>query len=252
MFKSALYSIFSCRISPSAQLHGVPDIRQTDIGAHGKVGKRCCIFSSEIGPTCQIGAHSKIKQVMLAEAVSVGSRVRLAKASVGRYSYIANGAALANIQIGSFCSIGPGAKNHLGNHPAHTFVSTSPVFYSPNAPVPSFVKTEKFPAYGGRVTIGHDVWIGAEVMIMDGVTIGNGAVVAARAVVTRDVPPYAIVGGVPARLIRYRFDEETVEKLESLQWWERSLDWLKANADEFQDITRFLQNSWRADSLADS
>ena len=75
--------------------------------------------------------------------------------------------------------------------------------------------------------IGNDVWIGYEAVIMAGVHIGNGAIIAARAVVTKDVPPYTIVGGVPARLIRKRFDEETIQKLKTLKWWEWPFEKIK-------------------------
>ena len=76
----------------------------------------------------------------------------------------------------------------------------------------------------GDIVIGNDVWIGYEAVIMTGVHIGNGAIIAARAVVTKDVPPYTIVGGVPARPIRKRFDEEVIRKLETLQWWDWSVE----------------------------
>jgi acetyltransferase-like isoleucine patch superfamily enzyme len=161
--------------------------------------------------------------------------------SVGRYSYVSNNAGLEDVEIGSFCSIGPRVLNHLGNHPSRTFVSTSPVFYTPHAPVPSFATEETFPGYGEKVKIGHDVWIGAEVLLMDGVTVGNGAIVAARSVVTHDIPPYAIVGGIPARLIRYRFDEKTIQRLEAFKWWDKDIEWIKSNVDGFQDIARFAE-----------
>ena len=76
----------------------------------------------------------------------------------------------------------------------------------------------------GDIVIGNDVWIGYEAVIMAGVHIGNGAIIAARAVVTKDVPPYTIVGGVPARPIRKRFDEEVIRKLETLKWWDWSAE----------------------------
>ena len=76
----------------------------------------------------------------------------------------------------------------------------------------------------GDIVIGNDVWIGYEAVIMAGVHIGNGAIIAARAVVTKDVPPYTIVGGVPARPIRKRFDEEVIQKLETLKWWDWSAE----------------------------
>ena len=102
--------------------------------------------------------------------------------------------------------------------------------WAPFPPIPSPFFTSEWGLDGknvadawdnkGDITLGNDVWIGYEAVILAGVTIGDGAIIGARAVVTRDVPPYAIVGGVPARLIRRRFDEATIESLLALQWWD--------------------------------
>jgi acetyltransferase-like isoleucine patch superfamily enzyme len=196
---------------------------------------------SELGARCHIGKYSKINDSQLSTCVTVGSRTKLRRVSVGRYSYIANQTHLNNVEIGSFCSISQRVMNHLGNHPTRTFVSTHPAFYALNSPTPTFADKETFSDYGEKVTIGHDVWIGSEVLLMDGIKIGNGAIVAARSVVTHDVPPYAIIGGIPARLIRYRFDEKTIQRLEDFQWWNKGLDWMKSNVDSFQDISIFAR-----------
>jgi len=241
MIKKALYTCFSCAISSAVQINGLPNIRKSRVGSQCKIEKRSRILNSEIGSHCHISRHAKLKKTHLCEAIRIGPHTKLESVSVGRYSYISGHAELNNVEIGSFCSIGSSLMNHLGNHPSRTFVSTSPVFYMPNAPVPSFSEKETFPSYGGKVKIGNDVWIGQEVLLMDGVTIGNGAIVAARSVVSRDVPPYAIVGGVPARLIRYRFDEETIQQLESFQWWDKEIEWIKSNVDAFQEINRFMK-----------
>lgn len=127
--------------------------------------------------------------------------------------------------IGKFCSIACGAK-FLFNCANHTMKSLStytfPLFYEDWDLEKSYVAT----AWDnkGDIVIGNDVWIGYEAVIMAGVHIGNGAIIAARAVVTKDVPPYTIVGGVPARPIRKRFDEEVIQKLETLQWWNWSAE----------------------------
>ena len=127
--------------------------------------------------------------------------------------------------IGKFCSIACGAK-FLFNCANHTLKSLStytfPLFYKDWDLEISDVAT----AWDnkGDIVIGNDVWIGYEAVIMAGVHIGNGAIIAARAVVTKDVPPYTIVGGVPARPIRKRFDEEVIQELETLQWWNWSAE----------------------------
>ena len=123
--------------------------------------------------------------------------------------------------IGKFCSIACGAK-FLFNSANHALGSLStypfPIFYD------EWGLDGKNVADAwdnkGDITLGNYVWIGYEAVILAGVTIGDGAIIGARAVVTRDVPPYAIVGGVPARLIRRRFDEATIESLLALQWWD--------------------------------
>ena len=98
--------------------------------------------------------------------------------------------------------------------------STSPVFQTGKISVKTKCGTLPHPSYP-RTTIGHDVWIGANVSIKAGVTVGNGAVIGMGSVVTKDVPPYAIVAGVPAKVIRYRFDDDTIARLQAARWWER-------------------------------
>lgn len=129
--------------------------------------------------------------------------------------------------IGNFCALASGVKFIMngGNH------ETTPVSTYPFAIFGNGWKTamqgqsvaEKYPSKGDTV-VGHDVWIGHEATIMPGVHIGNGAVVATKAVVTRNVPAYAIVAGNPARLVRFRFDEDTIARLEKLAWWHWSAE----------------------------
>jgi acetyltransferase-like isoleucine patch superfamily enzyme len=88
----------------------------------------------------------------------------------------------------------------------------------------------------GTVTIGNDVWLGANVIVLDNITIADGAIVAANSVVTKDVPPYAIVGGTPAKLIKYRFDEADIAFLLEYQWWDKDINWLRENLSLFHDI----------------
>ena len=136
--------------------------------------------------------------------------------------------------IGKFCSIACGAKflfncaNHaLGSFSTYTF----PLFYEEWGLDKSHV-TDAWDNKGD-IIIGNDVWIGYEAVIMAGVRIGDGAIIAARAVVTKDVPPYTIVGGTPAREIRKRFDEATTKRLLELKWWDWPADKIKQRINTF-------------------
>ena len=122
--------------------------------------------------------------------------------------------------IGKYCSIGSGAVFMMAGNQGHRmdWVSTFPFYYQANIFKESINAYEK----AGDTHIGNDVWIGSEAMIMAGVSIGSGAVVAARAVVVKDVPPYAVVGGNPAKVIKYRFSEESRHELLKLKWWDWS------------------------------
>jgi acetyltransferase-like isoleucine patch superfamily enzyme len=142
--------------------------------------------------------------------------------------------------VGHYCSIGPGAIVGLAQHPTQDFVSTHPKFYLEYPGVhPSFVSRDCFEGHV-RTTVGNDVWIGAHAMIKGGVSIGDGAVIGAGAVVTRDAEPYGIYAGVPARLIRFRFDEETVRILLQFRWWDRGDEWIAAHAEDFHDADAFV------------
>ena len=136
--------------------------------------------------------------------------------------------------IGKFCSIACGAR-FLMNSANHALGSLStyvfPIFYEEWGH--GMEVTEAWD-HRGDIVIGNDVWIGYEAVILSGVTIGDGAIVAARSVVTRDVPPYTIVGGVPARPIRRRFDQETIDALLELRWWDWPLEKLSKSLRAIQ------------------
>lgn len=167
--------------------------------------------------------------------------------SIGKYSYIGENCSI-NANIGSFCSISNNVRIVDGNHPLN-FVSTSPAFYSVSgqtvkyfADKEMFSETIAVDSYGVACKIGNDVWIGENVLIKGGVKIGDGACIAMGAVVVKDVPPYAIVGGVPAKIIKMRFEEKTVEKLLKLQWWNKDEKWIRSNWKSFLNINDFLAN----------
>ncbi|SHI96436.1 chloramphenicol O-acetyltransferase type B [Aureimonas altamirensis DSM 21988] len=129
--------------------------------------------------------------------------------------------------IGSFCSIGSGTSVIMDGNQGHRndWISTFPFFWMPD--VSSFEGAKNGFQPAGDTILGNDVWIGTDAIIMPGLTIGHGAVIETRALVNRDVEPYAVVGGNPAKLIRRRFAEDEVEKILELQWWDWSDDVLK-------------------------
>jgi len=181
------------------------------------------------------------KNCKLDESVTIKRFSKFKNVSVGRYTYFANNCNVINCIIGGFCSIGPFVQIGLGKHPINRF-STSPLFYSnKNVFNINLVDAPTYEEFE-QIEIGNDVWIGANAIILDGVKIGNGAIIAAGAVVTKDVPDYCIVGGVPARTIKYRFDSDVIEKLQELQWWDFPLNDLRKYKDAYQDIDLFLES----------
>jgi acetyltransferase-like isoleucine patch superfamily enzyme len=153
---------------------------------------------------------------------------------IGEFSYIGDNCSMMNVTIGKFCSIASDVKIGLGKHPTNTFISTFPAFYAKNNSgcKLSFVKEQLYEEFQ-HIEIGNDVWIGTRVLILDGVKIGNGAIIGANAVVTKDIPAYAVVGGVPAKIIKYRFPQEQILKLENFKWWDKPIKWIIANANSF-------------------
>ena len=183
---------------------------------------------------CIVGENCSFDQ-----GVSIASNNILNNTQVGRFTSIGYDGVYNNCQIGNFCSLGPRILAGLGRHPVN-FVSTSPAFYSPqhtNVRI-SFVQKQFFEELLS-ITIGSDVWIGAHTILLDGIRIGHGAIIGAGAVVTKDVEPYTIVGGVPAKLIRKRFSEDIIELLLSTCWWDKSEHWLREYSEHFQDVERF-------------
>jgi len=182
----------------------------------------------------------------------IDKKVNLANSFVGLGTYIAPRSVLPSTIIGRFCSIAPNVEIITGGHPA-SFVSTHPAFFSTNKQAGfSFVHHTLFEEnrYVDKekkisVKIGNDVWIGYGAKILEGILIGDGAIIAAGALITKDVPPYAIYGGVPAKLIKFRFPKDQIDSLLNIKWWEFSIEQLDLYKSLFSDISLFIESFGR-------
>jgi acetyltransferase-like isoleucine patch superfamily enzyme len=159
---------------------------------------------------------------------------KFTNSKIGAFSYVGIFSTVNNTEIGKFCSISSNFKSGLGTHPK-TFISTSPFFYAKKFALKKslVLKGSIFQEYK-PIKIGNDVWIGADVLVHDGVNIGDGAIIASKSVVIKDVPEYSVVGGVPAKLIKYRFSIDVINSLKKLKWWDWEFDKLKEHKELFQ------------------
>lgn len=159
--------------------------------------------------------------------------------SMAKYSFCGYDCDIFNCEIGSFCSIANNVIIGGAMHPIK-WVSTSPVFYEGKDSVKKkFSEFKRDP--DKRTIIGNDVWIGNNALIKQGVKIGNGAVIGMGSIVTKDVEPYAIVGGNPAHQIRLRFDPQTINELEELKWWKLDETILSSAAQKIKDPIDFIK-----------
>lgn len=185
----------------------------------------------------RIHSTAQLKGVKLGRYVDIGERVILRDVTVGDFTYFERNGEGIYADIGRFCSIASHVRINALEHPMER-LTTHKVSYRPNEYFRYLGVDGVFRArrQQSRVTIGHDVWIGHGAVIMPGVTIGHGAVIGANAVVTRDVPPYTIVGGVPARVIRKRFADDIVVRLLALNWWDWPHERLYEAIPDIQDM----------------
>ncbi len=202
----------------------------------------------------------KTKKVFLSTRASINCKtyfegynkiwegVSISNSYLGMGTYIGKNSLLDNVKIGSFCSIASNVKIVAATHPINQFVSTHPSFYSILKQAGfSFVNTQLFNEYrtidGWYAIIGNDVWIGSDVTLLGGIRIGDGAVILSSSVVTKDIEPYSIVGGVPAKHLKYRFEPNIIKKLLEIKWWNWGFEKIKSRAKYFIDIDFFLSQN---------
>jgi len=182
---------------------------------------------------------TSVRRSVVDKSSSIDIGCNVIDCEIGKYSYIAMFSWVINAEIGAFCSIGDNVYIGGAEHPIN-WASTSPAFEGVKNSYPK----ERFasltlPPYK-RTIIGNDVWIGHGAVIKQGVRIGDGAIVGSNAVVTKDVPPYAIVGGVPAKILRYRFSQDIIQQMLKSKWWLLPVSVLKKVGPYAEDPEKFL------------
>lgn len=210
------------------------------LDTHSSYGKnsifeqKVLVAKSKIGSNVIINMNTAVKYSELHDFVCLHQNCKISYTTIGSYTYVAKSTEISKTNIGKFCSIGSEVIIGLGKHPIN-FISTSPVFYSASKKQLGFSFTDEqlYDEYQ-NCKIGNDVWIGTRVLILDGVTVGDGVIIAANSVVTRDVEPYSIIGGSPAKLIRKRFDEQTIKILQESEWWNWNVTSIRERIASFQ------------------
>lgn len=181
---------------------------------------------------------SAIRNSVIPRTSKIESGSTVINTVLGDYSFCGYDCAIENTKIGKFCSIADNVRIGGARHP-YEWASTSPVFYKGRDSI-----REKFSEFQRdaepQTFIGNDVWIGANVLIKSGVIIGNGAVVGMGSVVTKDVEPFEIVAGNPARHIKYRFNQQVRTVFNEIEWWECEVNELKEAAKFINDIEKFI------------
>ncbi|WP_419869060.1 CatB-related O-acetyltransferase [Chryseobacterium sp. CT-SW4] len=200
-----------------------PNVKHSSIQYYNLIHPTSEILHSTIYGDVKIGEHCYIPEARLTGNVEIGRYTSIN----GPNTYIA--AYTNKIKIGSFCSFATGTifQEILHDYEKITTYFIRQRIFNEELRIDSYSK--------GDIIVGNDVWIGAHNIILSGVSIGDGAVIAANSVVTKDVPPYAIVGGSPAKIIRYRFSEEIIEKLLEIKWWNWDIEKIKKNKHLFLD-----------------
>lgn len=189
-------------------------------------------FINLFNPAVSLFAKIDNKSAISRKARVYGN-VQVTSSSMGDYSYIGRNSRLIHADVGKFCSISGETKIGMGTHTLDK-ISTSPIFTeAKNGTKHSWVKVSAINPFK-RVKVGNDVWIGVRTMVMGGVTIGDGAVIGAGSIVTKDIPPYAVVAGVPAKVIRYRFPQEQIDALLDSPWWNLPEEQLREKIELFQ------------------
>jgi acetyltransferase-like isoleucine patch superfamily enzyme len=183
---------------------------------------------------------SAIRNCIIDKTSKVEAGSHVINSSFGKHSFCGYDCEIYNTDVGSFCSIANGVTIGGSQH-AMQWVSTSPVFRKGRDSVKKKYSEFEYHNDGKRTIIGHDVWIGERALIKQGITIGSGAIIGMGSVVTKDVEPFTIVGGCPAKFIRKRFDDITIKELLEIEWWNFEEDVLKEYTKYITNPSEFIK-----------
>lgn len=183
---------------------------------------------------------SSIRNSFIHRKSKVESGTLFLNSFMDKYSFCGYDCIIINTKIGKFCSIANCVKVGQAEHP-YNWVSTSPVFYKGRDSISTKFSTFERPV-DKETIIGNDVWIGENCIIKQGVKVGHGSIIGMGSIVTKDVEPYSIVGGNPAKIIRMRFEQEKIDELLISEWWNLSDSSINEKAVNIQDIDKFIRS----------
>jgi acetyltransferase-like isoleucine patch superfamily enzyme len=249
--KNVLYIFVLARYFKFLSGFGV-SIKSTLIhGSNIRIYGKAILLRTSIKSNTTIYNSTTLVDSSLAGNNKIGRECSIVGSEIGAFSYVSDNSTILNTKVGKFCSIAAHLNIGLAEHPIYT-ISTSPIFYSKtNFFGVNLVEETKFQEFK-KSEIGNDVWIGFNVFIKAGIKIGNGSIIAAGSIVTKDVEPYSIVGGNPARFIRYRFSPEVINFLEELHWWDLDFAQIIKYEDIFKGETLEIETLYKIKNVSKS